>query len=101
MLALFIPLCILILSGLITLSAISPHFFHLQLIWVALGAALVFTFTIIDWRMVLNHRAVIWGFYGLSLLLLLVAYLASPVIRNTHSWLVLGPLTLQPVEFMK
>jgi rod shape determining protein RodA len=101
MLSLFIPLGILILSGLITLSAVSPHLFHLQLIWVTLGIAIVFTFIIIDWRTIFNHRAIIWGFYGLSFLLLLIAYLASPLIRNTHSWLVLGPLTLQPVEFMK
>jgi rod shape determining protein RodA len=101
MLALFIPLGILILSGLVTLSAVSPHAFHLQLIWVAVGISLVFLFTIVDWRSVFNYRWITWFFYALSLLLMLGAYLASPLIRNTHSWIVLGPITLQPVEFMK
>jgi rod shape determining protein RodA len=32
---------------------------------------------------------------------MVAAYVAGPVIRNTHSWLVLGPFTLQPVELMK
>ena len=98
MLSLFIPLGLLVVSGLVTLSAVSSHAFHLQLIWVALGAALVFVFTIIDWRSVFNHRSIIWGFYGLALLLMLAAYLKGPVIRNTRSWLVVGPFTLQPVD---
>ncbi|HVO28533.1 MAG TPA: FtsW/RodA/SpoVE family cell cycle protein [Candidatus Paceibacterota bacterium] len=101
MLSLFIPLGILILSGLVTLSAVSAHSFGLQLVWVALGIALIFIFTIVDWRSVFNHRWIVGGFYGLSLLLMLAAYLAGPSIRNTHSWLAFGPFTLQPAEFMK
>jgi rod shape determining protein RodA len=105
MLSLFIPLGLLILSGLITLSAISFHSFVLQSIWVALGIALIFVFTIIDWRSVFNHRWILWGFYGASLLLMLIAYLKGPTIRNAHSWLVIGSsgaaITIQPVEFMK
>ncbi len=101
MLSLFIPLGVLILSGLVTLSAVAPHSFHLQLIWVAVGVALIAAFTVFDWRLVFNHRWVIWGFYGLSLLLMLFTYLKGPTIRNAHSWLIIGPITVQPVEFMK
>ena len=101
MLSLFIPLGVLIASGLVTLSAVSPHSFYLQLMWVALGAALIFVFTVIDWRTIFNYRWIIWGFYGASFLLMLIAWRISPLVRNTHSWIVLGPFTLQPVEFMK
>lgn len=101
MLSLFIPLGILIAFGLGTLSAVSPHSFYLQFIWVAVGCSLIFIFTIIDWRTVFNHRWIVWCFYGFSLLMMLFAYLHSPLIRNTHSWLVVGPITIQPVEFMK
>lgn len=101
MLSLFIPLGILLLSGLVTLSAVSVHSFYLQLIWVALGIALIFVFTVFDWRALFNHRWIVWGFYGASFLLMLAAYLRGPTIRNAHSWLVLGPITIQPVEFMK
>ena len=101
MASLFVPLGILVVSGLVTLSAVSPHAFHLQLLWVAVGAALIFVFSVIDWRTVFNYRWIVWGFYGVALILMLVAFLHSPLIRNTHSWLVLGPITLQPVEFMK
>ncbi|HVM77338.1 MAG TPA: FtsW/RodA/SpoVE family cell cycle protein [Candidatus Paceibacterota bacterium] len=101
MLALFIPVGVLLAASLIMLSAISFHFFTLQIVWIAVGIGLVGAFTIIDARAIFNSRWVVWLFYGGSLLLLVTAYLFGPVIRNTRSWLVVGPVSLQPVEFLK
>ena len=101
MLALFIPLGILIFSGLVLLSAISAHFFVLQLIWVVIGIGLVIFFSYFDWRAVFSARWIVWVIYIVALLLILGAYLFGPTIRNTKSWLVLGPITIQPVELMK
>ena len=101
MLALFLPIGILIASGLLLLSAVSIHLFYLQMLWVALGCGLVFLFLRVDWRSIFNSRWLVWAAYVASLGLILVAYLAGPVIRNTRSWIVLGPVNLQPVEFMK
>ncbi len=101
MLALFLPLGILAAAGLVMLSAISLHLFYLQLIWVTLGAALVALFLYIDWRSVFNSRWITWGLYAFSLLLLIFVYLKGPVIRNTRSWIVVGPFNFQPVELMK
>lgn len=101
MLALFIPLGILVMASLVMLSAISLHFFYLQLLWVLIGAVIIAIFMVVDWRSVFNARWIIWGFYIAVLLLMIFTYLKGPTIRNTRSWLVLGPFTLQPVEFMK
>lgn len=101
MLALFFPVGILVVAGLTLLSAVSAHLFYLQMLWVALGAGLVLIFLYVDWRSVFNSRWLVWAVYGLALLLLIVVYLKGPVIRNTRSWLVLGPFNLQPVELMK
>ncbi|MBU6142231.1 rod shape-determining protein RodA [Patescibacteria group bacterium] len=101
MLALFLPVGALVLSGLVLLSAVSPHLFYLQLVWVFLGAVLVTIFLYVDWRSVFNSRWIVWAFYGVAFLLMLAAYFAGPVIRNTRSWIVLGPVNLQPVELMK
>jgi len=101
MLSLFLPVGILIAASLLVLSAVSLHFFAFQLIWIAVGAAIVIAFFFVDARAIFNSRWLVWGFYGLALLLMVVAYVAAPTIRNTKSWLVLGPFTLQPVELMK
>lgn len=101
MIALFVPLGVLLAAGLVTLSAISPHLLYLQLLWLALGIGLVALFSRLDWRSVFNYRWLIWGFYFFVLGLMLFAYLRGPLVRNTRSWLVFGPFTLQPAEFMK
>src|SRR6185437_2627505 len=101
MLALFIPLGILVGAGLIILSAISLHFFALQLIWAALGFGLIILFLYVDWRSIFNSRWITWALYAVALALMLFAYLKGPVIRNAHSWIVFGPFSLQPVELMK
>lgn len=101
MLALFLPVGILLASSLVLLSAVAPHFFYLQLVWIALGAGLVALFLYVDWRSVFNSRWIVWAVYIFSLLLLVLVYLKGPVIRNTRSWFVIGPFNFQPVEFMK
>ena len=101
MLALFLPVGILIAIGLLVLSALSFHFFVLQMIWMTIGAALVVVSLIIDVRSIFNSRWLVWGLYGLALALMLLALLTAPVIRNTRSWLVVGPISVQPVELMK
>ncbi len=101
MLSLLLPAGILVAAGLVMLSALSLHFFILQIVWVAIGMGIVIFFLFIDWRTVFNSRWLIWGLYGFAFLLLAVAYLTAPIIRNTRSWLIIGPITIQPVEFMK
>ncbi len=98
--ALFYPLAILISASLITLSSISMHLFIMQLVWVGVGVGLIFLFFFFDWRIILNYRWLIGGFY-LVVLILLVAVYSSPVVRNVRSWVFLGPFSFQPVELAK
>ena len=101
MMALFIPVGVLLAASLVILSALSFHLFIFQIVWVILGIGLIVGSFSVDVRAIFNARWVVWGLYGLALALMILALLASPLIRNTHSWLVLGPFSLQPVELMK
>ena len=101
MLALFLPVGIILAASLLILSAVSFHFFVLQVIWIVLGVALLVASFFVDIRAIFNAPWVVWGVYWLALALMGLALIASPVIRNTHSWLVLGPFSIQPVEIMK
>ncbi len=101
MLALFIPLGILLAASFAVLSAVSLHFLYFQIAWVAVGAGLIVLFFYVDWRAVFNHRWVVWGAYGAAFLLLVATYLFGPTIRNTKSWLIVGPFEVQPAEFVK
>lgn len=101
MTALFIPLGVILVASLIALSSISTHLFLLQLGWIAAGAAIIFLFHKIDWKSLLNYQWVIWGVYGLSVLLLAFVDIHGTTIRNVKSWFVFGPINYQPVELAK
>ncbi len=101
MLALFLPVGFLVLASLVMLSSIATHFFLLQLVWACVGVGVVVGLWLIDWRAVLHFRWLVIGFYVFVLFLLLVVATTGPIIRNTRSWLVFGPLNFQPVELAK
>ncbi len=87
--------------SLLMLSSIGGGVFRQQLIWIPLGILLIFLFAQIDWRALSSYRWIIFGIYLFSLLLLVLTYFFAPVIRNTRSWLVVGPFQFQVSELVK
>lgn len=70
----------------------------MQLVWMGLGLVIAFAVLMVN-PSIFEEGAPI--FYGAMLLLLLVTIFVAPDIKGSHSWLVLGPLRLQPAEFAK
>ena len=70
----------------------------MQLLWIGTSLALALVVLLLDDRVYDMFAYVIYAL----LLLLLVATIFNPhSIKGSHSWLVLGPLRLQPAEFAK
>ncbi len=61
---------------------------------------MVIVFYRLDWRSIFNYRWVIWGLYGLAVVMLIAAYL-SPAARGIHGWISFGSFRFQPVELAK
>ena len=101
MLALFPPAAIVLAAGLVTLSSVSWHSFTSQLMWAVLGACAILFLRLFDWRAFFTYRWLLWVLYAIAVALLVIVLLTAPLIRNTRSWLVLGPVGFQPVEFAK
>lgn len=101
MLRLFLPIGFLLTASLVLLSSISQELFFLEIVWLCLGALVVAFFISLDWRALFNYRWFVPGLYLITILLLVVVYLKGPLINQTKSWLVLGPLNFQPVELAK
>jgi len=99
--SILIPLAIISGFSLLIISSISRHLFWLQTAWIGIGIVFILISFFLDWRSILNYRWFIWGFYAASVVVLIFTYLTAPVIRNTRSWFVLGPLQFQPVELVK
>ena len=70
----------------------------MQIVWIATSIVLGFIIVMLDDRFYDTFAFVI---YGLLLLLLFATIFNTHSIKGSRSWLVLGPLRLQPAEFAK
>lgn len=100
---------ILVTLGMVSIYAASYDFDHANMLsfnefsgkqfrWIGLSLALGLVILLIDVRVYENYAYVIYA--GLLMLLLVTIFIA-PDIKGSHSWLVLGPMSLQPAEFGK
>lgn len=96
-----IAIVFLALASLLTIFSISTELFWQQLVWFILGFAVIAGFSLVDWRPFVNHRWFIWGIYLFAILLLLATAAFGPTIRNSKSWLVIGPIQFQTSELAK
>ena len=70
----------------------------MQIVWIGTSVCLGFVILMLDTKFLDTFSYVIYG----VLLLLLFATIFNPHdIKGSHSWLVIGPLRLQPAEFGK
>lgn len=100
---------ILVTAGAISIYAASYNFekvsmFSLetfsgkQFLWIGLSLIIGCVILLLDYRM---YEAYAYPIYGFVLLLLLVTIFIAPNTKGSHSWLVFGPVSLQPAEFGK
>jgi rod shape determining protein RodA len=69
-----------------------------QMIWVAIGVALMIAFMIVDYRVLFDIAPIL---YGIGLILLVYLLVWGQVTANVRSWIHIGAFQFQPSEFMK
>lgn len=69
-----------------------------QLRWIGLSLVIAFIILLLDYRI---YEAYAYPIYGMVILILIATVFLSPNIKGSHSWLVFGPVSLQPAEFGK
>lgn len=100
---------LLVITGAISIYAASYDFdnaslFDLgefsgkQILWIGLSIVLGTALLLIDYRL---YKIYAYPIYIVVLLILLVTIFIAPDIKGSHSWLVFGPVSLQPAEFGK
>jgi len=69
-----------------------------QCLWAGLSMLIGFALLLIDRRI---YEAYAYPAYAFMILLLIATIFLAPDIKGSRSWLVLGPVSLQPAEFAK
>lgn len=75
--------------------------FKRQILWLAIGFFLMVSISFFDYRLLKNYKAPVIIIYGFSVLLLLGVLVFGVTARGAESWYRIGPVTLEPVEFVK
>lgn len=69
-----------------------------QLVWIGCSFVIAMMLSLLDSRI---YNMFAYAIYVAMLLLLLLTIFVAPEIKGSRSWLVLGPVSLQPAEFAK
>ncbi|MCH5232459.1 MAG: rod shape-determining protein RodA [Muribaculaceae bacterium] len=69
-----------------------------QIRWIGFSFVIAFIILLLDYRL---YEAYAYPIYGVVILVLIATVFLSPNIHGSHSWLVFGPVSLQPAEFGK
>jgi len=70
----------------------------MQLIWIGSSLVIAFVLLMLDKDF---FETLSFPIYGLIVVLLIITALFAPDIKGSHSWLVMGPIRIQPAEFSK
>lgn len=100
---------LLVIAGAVSIYAASYDFDHAsifsftefsgkQIRWIGLALVLGLALCLVDSRL---YETYAYPIYVCVLAVLFVTIFVAPNIKGSHSWLVLGPVSLQPAEFGK
>jgi rod shape determining protein RodA len=74
------------------------HRYTLQLTWILVSFVVILVIFALDARI---YSFIAYPVYGFGLLILLAVLLVGTTINDSKSWIVIGPVSLQPAEFAK
>jgi len=97
--ALFLIVCFFsTISFFFVWSASSEQFAYKQITWIGIGMGICFILLIFDYFLIAKYSYI---YYAIMLVGLLLVLLFGKTVYGAQRWLVLGPITIQPSEFMK
>lgn len=69
-----------------------------QIVWIALGLLTAFLILMVDEKI---YDVFAYPVYAIMIVILIITIFIAPDVKGSHSWLVLGPISIQPAEFSK
>lgn len=69
-----------------------------QLLWIGCACIVAFVIMMFDTRLL---EAYAYPIYAVTILILILTIFIAPNVKGSHSWIVMGPVSIQPAEFSK
>lgn len=69
-----------------------------QLLWIGCACIVAFVIMMFDSRLL---EAYAYPIYAVTILILILTIFIAPNVKGSHSWIVMGPVSIQPAEFSK
>lgn len=69
-----------------------------QFMWIGVSLLIGLCIMLVDRRL---YEAYSYPVYGIVILILFLTIFIAPNVKGSHSWIVLGPISIQPAEFGK
>ncbi len=88
--------------GLLTMDSFNGQdpLFIRQIVWLIIGVVVFISASLIDWRF-LRRGGVAASIYGVLIIPLLFLLMLGEAVKGARSWLAVGGLGIEPVEFAK
>lgn len=101
--------CVFVIAGLLCIyasvySETNPDIYDMdknygkQLLWIVVSAFLGLLILLVDEKL---FYAFAYGFYGITILMLLATFVIGAEIKGSSSWIRIGSFQIQPAEFAK
>lgn len=90
------------IAGLLTMNSFigENYFFERQVIWIVFSFAILFLFSLVDWRF-LKRTDIITLLFIAANLLLLFLFVSGFTVKGAQSWFRFGTFSFQPADFVK
>ena len=75
--------------------------FYKQIIFLIIGFLIMIAVSFFDWRLLKNDSFLILALYFFGLLALIGLFFFAPEIRGVRSWYIIGPISVDPIQFVK
>ncbi len=100
---LFLIVSVAVISGigLLSINSSTPSLFFRQTIFVCIGFVIMYTVSLIDWRVFRDGPYFILTLYFASVALLAGLFFFAPAIRDVRRWYSVGPILVDPAELAK
>jgi rod shape determining protein RodA len=93
-----ISACAYLAQGSTARALAAPGFAHRQLVWLAVGVALLLLLSFADYRVLARFSPLL---YVVSIAVLLALFAIAPLRGGTRAWIAVGSYTVQPSEFAR